>query len=72
VGYDVLVASGAPTHYATARLGGIYGAWDVSLFVNNLTNSRDLLNVQHTANSVLVTASTFRPREMGLTATYRH
>lgn len=71
-GYDPITARGGATHYATARAGVTVNSADISLFVNNLTNSRDLIQVTHGAYSPLVTASTFRPREVGLQVIYRY
>ncbi len=70
--YDPIVARGQSTHFATARVGVTLNQLDVALFVNNLTNSRELISVGHGSASPLVTASTFRPREIGLQATYRY
>ena len=70
--YDPVTARGAQTHILNARAGLILAGYDMNLFVNNLTNSQDRLTVAHTFASALVTASTFRPREVGLQLIYRY
>jgi outer membrane receptor protein involved in Fe transport len=71
-GYDPITAVGPQTHMANARLGVTRDGYEVSLFVNNLFNSQELLNVGHGAGSALVTANTFRPREEGIQFIYRY
>jgi outer membrane receptor protein involved in Fe transport len=71
-GYDPVTVNGSPTHFATARAGLTMNGWDWNVFVNNLTNSQDPLYVAHGAASALVTAATFRPREIGLQAAFRY
>lgn len=57
-------------HYTSARLGVRSGAVDVSAFVNNLTNSRDVLfGLNFGGERVTVTSQ--RPRTWGLSAGYR-
>ncbi len=71
-GYDPVTVNGSPTHFATARAGVALNGWDVNLFVNNLTNSQEPIYLAHGAASALVTAATFRPREIGLQASVRY
>ncbi len=71
-GYDAAIVNGQPTHFMTARAGVSMNEWDVNFYVNNLLNSTDPLYEAHSSNSPLITASTFRPREIGLQATYRY
>ncbi len=71
VGYDALTNLGSATHFANARMGVNFSTWDVSLYVKNLTASQDILSAQHTAGAALVTATTFRPREVGMSVGYR-
>ena len=78
------------TRFVNARLGAVFGGWDVSMFAKNLTNSQDVLgylgiNLGRYGCSVAtgaacttyadynpaIRAFTYRPRELGLTATYR-
>ncbi|MFD2782738.1 hypothetical protein ACFS32_18640 [Novosphingobium pokkalii] len=50
------------------RKGGV----DLSLFVDNLTNSRDLLSRGHDAvGGSLYYEQSYRPRTIGLTLQYR-
>jgi iron complex outermembrane recepter protein len=59
------------------RLGTQLGDWDVSLFVNNLTNEQPLLFKNRTTlnfgsvPSGLLSATTLRPRTVGVTASMR-
>ncbi len=60
-----------PTHLYNARVGYKRKQMDVSLFVNNLLNSTPALSkYQGYSISDLITYTTFRPRTLGLTATY--
>src|SRR6185437_16037910 len=54
------------------RAGLAFNRFDVSLFVNNVTNQNPELYVRHNIGSPLFTYSTLRPRTAGLTATYRY
>ena len=50
----------------------IDGTIDVSLFVNNVTNSHPVLSLYHDLpGTQMYRASSFRPRTVGLTATIR-
>ena len=69
------------TSFASFRSGITFGNVQVSLFVDNLFDSRTITNYQLSqndangptglSNSVQQNAYTFRPRTIGLTATYR-
>ena len=71
-GYDPITAIGSQTHMANARAGLSRENYEVNLYVNNVANSEELLNVGHTAGSALITGQTFRPREVGLQFSYRY
>lgn len=72
-GYDPITAVGAQTHIMNARAGlRLNGRYEVSAYVNNLTDSQDMLSVGHGAGSALITGSTFRPREIGVQAIFRY
>ncbi|MGZ3343449.1 MAG: TonB-dependent receptor domain-containing protein [Caulobacteraceae bacterium] len=71
-GYDPITAVGSQTHIANARIGMSRDGYEANIFVNNLANSQELLNVGHGAGSALVTGSTFRPREVGVQLVYRY
>lgn len=78
------------TRFVNARLGAIFGGWDVSMFAKNLTNSQDVLGylginlgrygcsaatgaacTTYADYNPAIRAFTYRPRELGVTATYR-
>ncbi|HEY4032251.1 MAG TPA: TonB-dependent receptor [Caulobacteraceae bacterium] len=71
-GYDPITAIGSQTHIANARLGMSRDGYEANIFVNNLADSQELLNVGHGAGSALITATTFRPREVGVQLIYRY
>lgn len=66
------------TSQLDVRLGGRFGALgdkklDLSLFVNNVTNSLPLLGLFHeTPDSTFYRAGSFRPRTVGLTLSIRN
>lgn len=53
------------------RAGVLKGGVDVSLFVNNLTNTRPVLGAAAQLGGFVYTASTIRPRTIGITASFR-
>lgn len=54
------------------RIGAEFGGLDVSVFADNLTNAAPLFGLNEQFNNVVYTASTLRPRTIGLTAAYRY
>jgi outer membrane receptor protein involved in Fe transport len=60
------------THLVNARVGSTISDVEVSLFVNNLFNAAPDLNLTHGRNDELWTDTTFQPRTIGLTASYRY
>ncbi|PZU07259.1 TonB-dependent receptor [Sphingomonas sp.] len=74
------------THYTSARIGAIQGPLELSLFVDNLLNSRDTLSqitggrgtcrntacTTYAINEPIYIGQTFRPRTIGLQAAYRY
>jgi outer membrane receptor protein involved in Fe transport len=70
--YDPAVVRGDPAHFVTLRLGMVRAGVDINLFANNLTNAQPRLYEAHTLASPLVTASTYRPREIGLQVSFRY
>ncbi len=72
VGYDPVISNGSPTHFGDLRSGVRVNGSDISLFVKNVTNSQDRLFQSHTVGSTMINSTTYRPREIGLTATYRY
>ncbi len=60
------------TNMLNFRTGVEWGDTEVSLFVNNVTDAHPALNLyQDTPSSTLFTNSTFRPRTVGVIASYR-
>jgi hypothetical protein len=50
-----------------------FDKYDISLFVNNVTNAHPLLNYTHyNVNNPLYKATTFRPLTAGVTAIVRY
>jgi hypothetical protein len=72
INYDPLVTPTGDTTLVNARIGVTRDNTDVSLFVNNLMDAHPLIGRSHGRNNPIWTASTFRPRTIGITATYRY
>ena len=73
VSYDPLDNGTDETHFVSARIGVRFSDIDVSLYADNLFNSHDILaSGRNTRGSTLFRESTFRPRTIGMTATYRY
>jgi iron complex outermembrane receptor protein len=72
VGYTPFSYQQSQTHFMTARAAVTKDNLEISLFVNNLTNSRDRLSHSQEGGSALFVDTTYRPREIGLELTYRH
>jgi len=71
-----LVDPNLPRPPATSQLdlraGARFKSVDLSVFVNNVTNSHPVLSLYHDSlDSTWYRAGTFRPRTVGLTATFR-
>lgn len=72
-GYDPGLYALGGTNFLQLRFGGRMGGIDASLFVDNLTNSRDLLARNHDGvGSYLYFNQTYRPRTIGATLQYRY
>lgn len=72
VGYDASDYHSYARQITNMRVGARVDEMDISLYVNNLFNSRDLLNSHHNlSSSALFRNSTYRPRSYGITASYR-
>jgi len=55
------------------RIGTQINDWDISLFVNNLTNTQPIMRMRPESSLAWMTGSVMtRPREMGFTAVYRY
>lgn len=71
--YDSRLPVVPATHFVRVRAGTTLNGIDVSLFCDNLLNAHTRLTRSHSDRYTdLFTASTFRPRTVGLTATYRY
>ncbi|ALJ14760.1 TonB-dependent receptor [Sphingopyxis macrogoltabida] len=72
VGFNPILGTTDSQNNLNARLGVRTGnGLDVSLFVNNLTNSRDIIGRLHFQPSERIQVQTWRPRTFGITAGYR-
>jgi hypothetical protein len=61
------------TSFVSLRSGTTIKGAEVSLFVDNLLNAHPGLNLTHEDQyTLLFQNTTFRPRTVGLTATYRY
>lgn len=69
-GYNPATAPQDDQNFVSARVGVRTGPMDVSLFVNNLLDSRDIVGRLNFAPSERLLIQTFRPRTWGLTANY--
>jgi outer membrane receptor protein involved in Fe transport len=71
-GYAPAIPANPSTNLLNLRTGIAWSGYDVSLFVNNITNSHPALGrYQDTVYSTLFTDSTFRPLTAGITFSYR-
>ncbi|WP_432788065.1 TonB-dependent receptor [Novosphingobium rhizosphaerae] len=71
-GYDSSLYALPGRDYVQLRMGLRKGGVDLSLFVDNLTNSRDLLSRGHDSSTgTLFYEQSYRPRTIGLTLQYR-
>jgi outer membrane receptor protein involved in Fe transport len=69
--FDPLLPPQTATTLINARLGIRRDSLDVSLFCNNMFDSHPLLNLSHIYSPAYVwTATTFRPRTVGITMAY--
>jgi outer membrane receptor protein involved in Fe transport len=72
INHDPLVTPTGETTLVNARVGVTRGPADVSLFVNNLFDAHPLIGRSHGRRNPIWTASTFRPRTIGVTAAFRY
>jgi len=70
--YDSEIPSTKATNYVSIRGGVSFGKWELSAFVNNLTNQEEPLTVAHdVAGSPLFYESSNRPTTIGTSLEYR-
>ena len=72
VNYDNLVPPRPESNLLNARAGIRISDVDVSVFVNNLLNAAPSLGFTRTRGQPIYTDTSFRPRTVGLTASYRY
>lgn len=71
-GFDPGVRSSAPATLLSVRAGGVVGAADLSLFVDNVFDSAPRLEREHSGvDTLFFTNRTWRPRTFGLLAVVR-
>jgi len=80
--YDPLAFTPQPTNFVSLRAGATVDRWAISAFVDNLLDTHPVFPpsayphtqpdaANPTPPSVVIRAYTFRPRTVGITATYR-
>lgn len=70
--YDPALVSSPATNFFSLRLGALFGAVNVALFADNLLDSSPRLSHGHSdSDTLLFTDTTWRPRTVGITFTYR-
>ena len=70
--YDAALVAPAASTFVSLRAGALIGDANISVFVDNLLDSAPQLGYTHQDSSTLLFEnSTFRPRTIGLTVTYR-
>jgi iron complex outermembrane receptor protein len=71
-GYDPTLRPSDETKMLNIRAGTYLGDWNLSVFVDNLTNNEPVLSREHdTLTSPIFTSYTYRPRTIGLTAIWK-
>jgi hypothetical protein len=53
-------------------MGILLNTVEASVFASNLTNETTVLGIGNTSPSTIVTETAVRPREVGVTLSYRH
>ncbi|SFG00556.1 Outer membrane receptor proteins, mostly Fe transport [Novosphingobium sp. CF614] len=72
-GYDSGLTELPGRNFVSARMGARFSGVDLSVFVDNLLNSNDVLARNHDSiGSTLYYDQTYRPRTVGLTLQYRY
>jgi outer membrane receptor protein involved in Fe transport len=72
VSYQAVTYNGESGRNFNARLGMNFERLEASVWASNLTNEDTVTSVGNTAPSVLVTETAVRPREIGVTLSYRY
>jgi iron complex outermembrane receptor protein len=71
LGFDPLYARVFTRNFVAARMGARAGNTDISLFINNVLNSRDELSRLGIGPGQRLLRQVYRPRTFGVTASYR-
>jgi outer membrane receptor protein involved in Fe transport len=70
--FDSVIVASQAQHFVGLRAGMLIGDINASVFVDNLLDSSPLIDRAHqAANDEVITDSTWRPRTIGLTVSYR-
>jgi outer membrane receptor protein involved in Fe transport len=71
--YDPFLPAEPQKHFVSVRAGETIHQWEVDFFVDNLFDAHPRLNVNHQDQyTLLLEATTFRPRTAGLSVTYQY
>ncbi len=71
--FDRFLVPDPPTHMVSLRAGTTLDVVNVALFMDNVFNANPRLDLNHQdSDTKLFEATTFRPRTIGITATYRY
>ena len=72
VSYHAVVYQGDAARNLNARIGILFNSVEASVYASNLTDESTVLGVGNTSPSTIVTETAVRPREVGVTLSYRH
>jgi len=72
VSYQAVVYQGDAARNLNARVGVLFNSVEASVYASNLTDESTVLGVGNTSPSTIVTETAVRPREVGVTLSYRH
>jgi outer membrane receptor protein involved in Fe transport len=71
--FDSGLVPNPATSQVSARAGLTVNKWELALFAENLLNSHPQLDLQHEdGTTALYEATTFRPRTIGISASYKY
>jgi iron complex outermembrane receptor protein len=71
--YDPGLVANPATNQVSTRGGITFKTWDLAIFVDNLFDAHPQLNLTHEdSTTALYEAQTFRPRTIGISASYRY
>jgi iron complex outermembrane recepter protein len=71
--YDPGLVPDPATNQVSSRVGLTFKTWEFEVYVENLLDAHPQLNLQHEdSTTLLYEAETFRPRTVGISASYRY